>query len=209
MQETRRSILEILRERGEATVDDIIHDLEKIRGSITAVTVRHHLNKLQDDGLISIPQMRHRSSPGRPQHIYTLSEQGLSQFPNNYQTLSTILLEQLSKRLSQKEVNVIIEGVADNMARNVDMPDGSIRRRLDTVVNYLNEHGYDASWDVASSGYILTTVNCPYHQVVNKAEHLCQMDVRLVSQMLGVVPRLRKNIAQGDQSCEYFIPEKL
>ena len=69
MQETRRQILEILHERREATVDDIVIDLSALRGSITSVTVRHHLTKLQDEGLVDNPQMQHRATPGRPQHI--------------------------------------------------------------------------------------------------------------------------------------------
>lgn len=208
MQETRRLILEILRDRGEATVDDIVNDLEQARGAITSVTVRHHLSKLQESGLVLSPEMRHRSSPGRPQHIYALSEQGLSQFPNNYQTLSVNLLQQMTKSLSSEQVNVIIEGVADSMAGEVTLIQGSMRQRLDGVVNYLNNHGYEAAWDVEGGGYILTMLNCPYHQAVDKADHLCQMDMRLISQMLGVLPRLRSNIADGDEYCEYFIPDR-
>lgn len=208
MQETRRTILEILRQRGEATVDDIVHDLEEIRGSITAVTVRHHLAKLQDADLIAIPQMRRSSSPGRPQHIYKLSEQGNSQFPNNYQTFSSNLIEQITQNLSEPQVNVIFEGMADNMADAACIPSGSTRQRLDAVVNYLNEHGYKASWDVTSNGYLLAMTNCPYHQIASDYEQVCKMDVRLISKMLDVVPRLRKNVSDGDEMCEYFIPAK-
>lgn len=209
MQETRRTILEILRQRGEATVGDIVLDLEEIRGSITAVTIRHHLAKLQDAGLVAIPQMRHSSSPGRPQHIYMLSEQGNSRFPNNYQTFSANLLDQVTQNLSESQVNVIFEGIADNMAKEACIPNGSTRQRLDTVVNYLNDHGYEASWDVTANGYLLATTNCPYHQITSSHDELlCQMDIRLISQMLGVVPRLQKKVTDGDGMCEYFIPEK-
>src|SRR5690242_9690219 len=109
MQETRRKILEILRERGEATVDDIVGDLERLRGSITSVTVRHHLAKLQEEGLVDIHETRHRSSPGRPQHVYTLTEQGNFFFPNNYQVLAQNLLNQIKKQLVPSQVNVILE----------------------------------------------------------------------------------------------------
>jgi predicted ArsR family transcriptional regulator len=209
MQETRRTILKILRERGEATVDDIVHDLEVIRGSITAVTVRHHLTKLQDSGLVLIPEMRHRSSPGRPQHLYALSEQGSSQFPNNYQSLAVGLLEQMKTHLPESQINVIIEGIADHMADSAYIPTGPMRLRLDAVVDYLNLHGYKATWDVTGNGYLLSTANCPYHQLVDdEHDHLCQMDIRLISQMLGTVPRLQKNIAENDVVCEYFIPDR-
>ena len=84
MQETRRQILDILKAAGEATVDEIVEALHERRGKdITAVTVRHHLIRLQEDQLIAAPQLRHRNTPGRPQHIYALTEKATAQFPNN------------------------------------------------------------------------------------------------------------------------------
>jgi predicted ArsR family transcriptional regulator len=208
MQETRRKILEILRERGEATVDDIVGDLERLRGSITSVTVRHHLAKLQEEGLVDIHETRHRSSPGRPQHVYTLTEQGNFFFPNNYQVLAQNLLNQIKKQLVPSQVNVIIEGVADNMAEEAEIPTGSMKERLDAVVNYLNEHGYKASWDVHQSGFVLQTANCPYHQIAHETDMLCTMDMRLIAKMLGVVPRLLSRVSGGDEVCSYLIPAK-
>ena len=100
MQETRRFILEILRRRRQATVDDIVAELQKQRGSITAVTVRHHLKLLQEEDLITSPELRRRTSPGRPQYIYTLTDKAREHFPNNYQRLAEGLLEELQKHLT-------------------------------------------------------------------------------------------------------------
>ena len=146
MQETRQQILEILREQGESTVDELVDWLEERRGSITAVTVRHHLSKLRDDGLVDMAQKRHRSTPGRPRHVYALTQQGLSHFPNNYQTLAETLLGQIRQRLPDQEVNVILEGVATSMAKEAHIPQGTLEERLDAVVTYLDEHGYDAPY---------------------------------------------------------------
>jgi DeoR family transcriptional regulator, suf operon transcriptional repressor len=208
MQETRRKILDILKERSEATVDDIVGDLERLRGSITSVTVRHHLAKLQEEGLVDIHEMRHRSSPGRPQHVYALTEQGVSFFPNNYQVLANHLLSQLKQQLAPNQVNVIMEGVADNMAEDACIPNGTMHERLDAVVEYLNHHGYTASWDTHQNGYVLQTANCPYHHIAQENEMLCTMDMRLISKMLGVVPRLLSRVSGGDEICSYLIPTK-
>ncbi len=207
MQDTRQHILEILKECGEATVDDIVAELRKRRGDITAVTVRHHITRLQDENLVTMPQIRHRSAPGRPQHIYTLTEQAHTQFPNNYQSLSTKLLERLCKTLPPKQVNVILEGVADQMAAEASIPSATLPERLNCVVTYLNTHGYNAQWDTHSDGYILRTTNCPYHHVAETSQTLCEMDMRLIASLLGgVVPRLIERMSVGGASCAYFIP---
>ena len=207
MQDTRRHILDILKEHGEATVDDIVIELQKRRGIITAVTVRHHLTRLQDEQLITTPQLRHRSAPGRPQHIYMLTEQAHDHFPNNYQPLATKLLESLCETLPPRQVNVILEGVADQMAKEALIPDASLPERLDCVVTYLNTHGYNAQWENHSDGYVLRTNNCPYHHVAETTQSLCEMDMRLIASLLGgVVPRLLERLSAGGASCAYLIP---
>lgn len=206
MQETRHSILEILRQRRQATVDEIVCDLQERRGSITAVTVRHHLKLLQEEGLITSPELRRRSSPGRPQYVYALTGRAHDYFPNNYQRLAEGLLEQLKKYLPADGVNVILEGVADHMALDADMPSGDMHERLDAAVRYLTERGYDARWEPKDDGYILFTSNCPYHQLSGENPHLCDLDMRLVSSLLSVVPRRVSHVPEGDDTCSYLIP---
>lgn len=207
MQQTRRYILDILKERGEATVDDLVAGLRHLRGdAITAVTVRHHLNELLKENLITNSQPRHRTAPGRPQHIYTLTEESKAFFPNNYRPLATNLLEQICLQLPPKEVNVILEGVAGRMAAQANIPDMPLKSRLDMAVNYLNEHGYNAHWEEISEGYILRTNNCPYHDIAQSNHNLCEMDMRLIAALIGLVPRLISRVTAGDASCAYMIP---
>ncbi len=205
MQETRQIILEILRESGQATVDDIVRELRQRRGEITAVTVRHHLSRLQQENLITAPKLLHRSTPGRPQHVYQLTEKAQEHFPNNYQKLATEILQQLENRLSPDSVNVIMEGVADSMAAEVDTANLSLADRLERAVQYLNDHGYEAGWEVHDEGFILHTRNCPYHEIAESSSALCNMDMRLVSTMIGVVPRLLSRASNGDATCAYLI----
>ncbi|MDQ7024802.1 MAG: ArsR family transcriptional regulator [Anaerolineae bacterium] len=206
MQETRKQILEILKERGEATVDDIVSDLTLRRGSITAVTVRHHLAKLQDDMLIDSSQIKLRTTPGRPQYIYALTMQGLSHLPNNYQHLASNLIKQINQKLSDSEVNVIIEGMVDSMVDEAQIGQGTMPERLNAVITYMNEHGYQSRWEVQDGGYILHASNCPYHDIAQENDMLCKMDMRLIAKILGVVPRMISHVSSGGETCSYFIP---
>lgn len=208
MQQTRRHILEILKELGQATVDDIVEELKKRQGKITAVTVRHHLAHLQKDALIAPPLLRHRTTPGRPQHTYALTEKAKEQFPTNYQTLVIELLHQIKEHLPPKSINVIFDDVASQMARDAKIPDGTLEQRLEMAVEYLNKHGYEAYWETCQNGYILRTSNCPYHHISNSDASLCEMDMRLVASMVGTVPRLLSRVTNGDSACAYLILEK-
>lgn len=209
MQETRRFILEILREHGQATVDDIVAELHNRRGKITAVTVRHHLIQLQKKDLITTPELRKRATPGRPQYMYALTEKAKELFPNNYQRLTAALLEQLKAHLPPDGVNVIMEGVANHMADAANIPPLPFQKRLAMVVEYLNDNGYVASWEATTDGYMLHTLNCPYHHLNETPNSpLCDMDMRLISILLGVVPRRFSHLSTGDTSCSYFVPRE-
>ncbi len=208
MQETRQHILEILREHGEATVDDIVAQLQQRRGKITAVTVRHHLTRLQEENLITEPQLRHRSTPGRPQHVYMLTEQANAYFPNNYQRLAAGLMEQIRANLPPQSVNVIMEGVAHGMAQEAQIPDLPLRQKMDLAVDYLNGRGYRAYWEAGEGGYILHTSNCPYHEIAKTNGALCDMDMRLVAMLMGIVPRRIAHVIEGDSTCAYMIPDR-
>lgn len=207
MQQTRRHILDILKIRGEATVDEIVEELQTRRGKdITAVTVRHHITCLQQEDLIAPPHLRRRNTPGRPQHVYSLTDKAIAQFPSNYQQLATELLQQLQQHLPPEGVNVILEGVAEEMAKDANIPEVSLEERLDMVTEYLSSRGYEAHWEEDSPNYLLYTSNCPYHHISRENPALCDMDMRLVASLLGVVPRRVTHIVSGEQSCAYCIP---
>ncbi len=207
MQQTRQHILEILKEQNEATVDEIVDALSARIGEITAVTVRHHLEILRGDGLVSAPAVRRRTTPGRPQYIYALTDKALELFPNNYRTLAEELLLQIKRTLPPREVNVILEGVADVLASGLQVNDVPMPVRLNQVIDYLTQQGYNARWESTEQGYVLHMHNCPYHHLSGSHSELCEMDFHMLSSLLGgVVPRRLSRMAGGDESCAYLVP---
>ncbi|MAU09689.1 MAG: hypothetical protein CL607_07710 [Anaerolineaceae bacterium] len=208
MQDTRRKIIDILRENNQATVDTIVNYLaDNYDQELTAVTVRHHLNILQEDNLVRSDTLKHRTSPGRPQRLYELTSQAEEHFPSNYQHLVASLLRELRATLPEEQSNVILEGAALTMAHEAQIPKHmDLGERLTYAVRYLNEHGYDADYEPVDDGYLLHTRNCPYHSLAKGEDGLCQLDMRLIAAMLGAIPRMTAHMAQGDNACSYLIP---
>jgi predicted ArsR family transcriptional regulator len=209
LQETRRYIIEILRQNGSCTVEKIVEALsERLGRKITTVTIRHHLERLRAEGLVHPPEICRRDTPGRPQYSYALTTQAYEYFPNNYAGFAAELLVQIKSRLPQQEVNVIMQEVANDMAVHAHIPmDVPLHIRLDYVVNHLNSQGYMADWAEADGGYLLSTTNCPYERVAEHHAEVCNFDLRLISSMLGVVPRFVGKLRDGDTACQYFIPK--
>jgi predicted ArsR family transcriptional regulator len=204
MQKTRKAILHYLKENGAATVDELAAVL-----SLTTVTVRHHLDILRSDEVVSEPAVRHRSTPGRPQYAYTLTGKASEHFPKNYCDLAGCLLEEVKAGAAPQAVNVFFEGVANRMAALAPPPPAGaeLAERFDRAVAFLSSQGYVANWERVDEGYLLHTCNCPYEGLARDNPELCGMDLTLVSNLLGQMPRRVSRVVEGATSCAYLIPD--
>ena len=199
-QKTRQAILDYLKERGPATVDELAQVLK-----LNSVTVRHHLDILRGEELIADPVVRHRNKPGRPQYAYGLSEKASTRFPKNYCELAAKLLEEVKSSAPPGGVNVIFEGVANRLAASAPKcpSDVPAPERLDRAVAFLNDHGYVASWEASAGGYLLHTCNCPYEALAKQNPELCAMDLTLASNLLGGTVERVSRMLDGAASCSY------
>ncbi len=200
MQETRQRILEILKTRGQATVDELSREL-----GLTAVTIRHHLEVLRSQGLVSPPQARRKKGPGRPQHIYRLAETSHELFPKSYDRLAEAVLSELEAQLSPEEMEEVVEGVAKRMAALAQVAEtGDLSARVDAALEFLNGLGYLASVERGEEGsYQLRVANCPYELVARRHTQPCRIDERLIARLLGVAPERLEKIVDGDDRCTY------
>lgn len=204
MQPTRKHILEIMRECQVCTVEQLAEAL-----SLTTVTVRHHLDILAKEGLVEMTELRRRDTPGRPQHTFKLSACALQRFPKNYQGLSLLMLDEIADTLAPADLDRLLVGMANRMAAQAQLSgtDAAPEQRLNAAVKYLNECGYMAEWAREDDKFVLRTRNCPYHEVSRKHGELCNMDLHLITQLLGaqIQPERRERMAEGDRVCSYIV----
>lgn len=205
MQATRKTILHYLKTNGQATVDELAAVLE-----LTSVTVRHHLDILRSEGYVSDPVIRHRSSPGRPQYAYTLTGKASEEFPKQYCSLAALVLQEMKACTPPQGVNVFFEGLAHRLTALAPtaLPGEDLAQRLERTVDFLNRQGYVAHSEEVEDGYLLHTCNCPYEALAKDNQELCGMDLTLVSNLLGEVPRRVSRVVEGAATCAYFVPTR-
>lgn len=203
MQETRQAILNIIKQNGRATVDELSDDL-----NLTPVTIRHHLDVLRSEGLIEAPKVKRRQTPGRPQHVYALTERATEFFPKNYVAFADLTLREVRERVGSEGMDAIVRGVAQRMAADAPkpLPGEPLTQRLDRAVNFLNEKGYIARWETNEEGYLLYTVNCPYRGLAQHHNEPCAMDMTLITELIGAAPQRIGWLTAGDTACAYLIP---
>jgi predicted ArsR family transcriptional regulator len=202
MQTTRERILSILKERHQATVDELSQEL-----ALTAVTVRHHLEILRGEGLVAAPSVHRRKSPGRPQYVYKLTPKASTFFPKRYDHLAILMLDELHARFSPAEVDQLMKRIGERVADQAALPDvGDFETRLVTVVEFLDGLGYMARWERREGGdCLLHIANCPYEEVASQDHGVCAMDRTLLTRLLGASPQRISCVAQGDPQCTYAI----
>jgi len=203
MQSTRQRILEILKEKNEATVDQLSEELE-----LTPVTIRHHLDILRGEGLVDAPRVLRRPGPGRPQYTYALTEAADDYFPKNYHNLVGLLFDEIREKLTPAELEQMMKDIANRLAATA--PSIKHKRRpqevLNAAVRFMNDQGYVARWEKTPEGnYLLHTCNCPYERVAQGHSEVCTMDANLVGQVTGLPSRRMSHMARGDDSCSYLI----
>jgi predicted ArsR family transcriptional regulator len=203
MQTTRQRIREILKEKKQATVEQLSDELE-----LTQVTIRHHLEVLRGEGLVDAPTVLRRNGPGRPQYAYSLTEAAGDYFPRNYQSLADLMFDEIRDKFSPRELDLLLDAVADRMAAQGPalQREKNPKRMLNTIVEYLNDQGYVARWEKNAEGeFVLHTCNCPYERVAQAHSEICKMDANFVAQLVGVSAERKSHIAMGDASCSYVL----
>ncbi len=202
MQATRERILNILKERGHATVKELSGTLD-----LTTVTIRHHLDTLRREKLVATPTVRHRKAPGRPQHVYTLTEEASDFFPKRYERLIDLFLEEIRTRLSQGEVEEMMARIGKRIADEVVVPlDAGFEERVTIAVDFMDKRGYMAHWEKSQNGdYLVHIANCPYESVARRHGEVCEIDRTLLTELLGPTLADISRISEPTHHCTYVI----
>ncbi|MFQ5341110.1 MAG: helix-turn-helix transcriptional regulator [Anaerolineae bacterium] len=200
MQATRSRIVEHLKQRGQATIQDLT-----AATGLTSMTVRHHLAVLEADGLVS--SAKERGHVGRPRHVYFLTENALSLFPERYDELAHRLLEGLKALGARREVTRVLEKMGANIARihRGDLAGKSFEERLDLLISVLSDEGFLASWAEEAGKYTLTEYSCPYLLVGQDHPEVCQVDWQVITRILDAPVKKETCMLQGDTNCTFHI----
>lgn len=191
-----------MKEQGDVTVAELARQL-----AMAPVSVRHHLDVLQGENLISAPRVRRQGTVGRPLQVYALTEAANAYFPRNHESLAMRLLDELKTVLPPEQLRDMLERMADSEARQAPSlaDDATLEQRMELTVAFLNQRGYLARYERDGDAFMLYTLNCPFAGVSEHHRELCAMDLRLISTLLGSPPVPVNRLAEGGCRCAYRI----
>ncbi len=200
-QSTRDVILHALKNASQLKVEDLAEAAD-----VSPVTVRHHLNALQADGLIMVDSVRRKV--GRPYYVYSLSEEGHELFPQKYVHLTNILLDEMKMRLPQQTVDDIFGSAVERIvARHRGKFETlSFENRLTYLMDILADEGFLARWELIDGQYHIIEYSCPYLSVGANHAEVCTLDKELIVSVMQTPIQQHSCMLKGDDCCQFSIP---
>jgi predicted ArsR family transcriptional regulator len=197
---TRDRVLHTLLSRQRCTINEIADAVH-----INPISVRHHITRLEADGLVDSEEERH--GVGRPRRLYYLTEDGLERFPTRYLRLTIRLLEQLKDTLPSQMVSQLFAQMAEGVASDYDLKLKGLdmEQRLMLVTELLRDEGFTVEWEKHQDEYIIRELGCPYFHVGQNHPEICSVDQTLISKMLSVPAEKVQCLLNGDAHCTYII----
>jgi len=166
----RQKILTYLNKSDSASPREISRALK-----LSAATVRYHLRMLASDGRLEMIETKPRGGRGRPEKIYSIPRAALG---DNLSGLSKGLLAETGS-------SVRMEALAKRLADGADFKSQPLAKRLNLVVEKLNQMNYHARWEAGPDGPRIIFSHCPYAAIIGKHPELCKMDANLLLELMG------------------------
>jgi predicted ArsR family transcriptional regulator len=203
VQETRQQIIDILKARRQATVDELACALD-----LTAMTVRHHLAILEERGLVTAEL--ERGKIGRPHYLYQLTPAADELFPKAYHILAERVLAKIKEQLGVETARAILQAVAADIAAPhaaavAAMP---MHDRLLRVEDIMAAEGFRVRVMGNGSGSGIEVCNCAYRHVAAQHPEVCELDHALMQTLLGAPLTRVKHAPTGDDCCLYQLARR-
>ncbi len=203
MSSTREQVLQNLLQRRRCTINELAEAV-----AINPISVRHHITKLEADGLVVSEEERH--GVGRPRRVYFLTEKGMEEFPSRYLRLATNLLQQLKDNLPSKTVEKLFTQIASEMVEDhtteVDLGQLTTEERMNLLEHLLNNEGFTAEVKRDGDKIVINETTCPYYHIGQNHHEVCTVDRTLISSVLAAPASQIKCILDGDAHCTYQVP---
>jgi DeoR family suf operon transcriptional repressor len=198
---TRERVLHTLLTREKCTINELAEAVD-----INPISVRHHISRLEADGLVTSAEERH--GVGRPRRHYYLTEKGRERFPSRYIRLMLRLLEQLKETMPASMVGQLFSQMARDLASDytAELEGLTMEERLNQLTRLMSAEGFTVEWEQQGNEYNIRESNCPYYHVGQNHPEVCSVDQTLISTLLALPAHKVTCMLHGDTSCTYVVP---
>ena len=196
-------ILMQLKMKGEATALSISEEL-----AITKEGARKHLLNLLEADLVTSTVKS--EGVGRPSTYYSLTDKGLSRFPNTHAEITVQLLQSVKKLLGENALDLLISdreaAIYERYEKQMESSE-TIEQKLDVLSKKRSEEGYIAEWKKEDDAYYLIENHCPICAAATECQGFCRSELKNFKELIGKDYDLERTeyIIENGNRCVYKI----
>ena len=195
--ETRYLVLLHLKRQGSGSVPDVAAALGR-----SANTVRQHLQRLLDEGVVRADGVVPGRRSGRAARRYVLTQAAESTLPKRFPELLVALVPE-AERLGV--VDALLDGAVRSVAASERPTLVALAPRM-RLLALLRAIGYDDMLPLltlAPAAWRLLTHDCPYREVGCRVEGLCDLLPRIVTRATDLQAERVSCQRDGDDACTF------
>jgi len=201
MANTRKLVLETLLNKQRVSIVELAKAV-----NINPISVRHHISKLLQAGLVDSENERH--GVGRPRSIYFLTEKGRELFPSRMIRLTTNLIGQIKESLPEGSLEKVFHdmGMKFQIGETRKLKNMTLDERLTWIDECLTAEGFGVNIERTKDEIRIHETSCPYFHVGQQHHEICTIDQTLINYALEAESTRTSCLLDGDSKCTYIIP---
>lgn len=202
--DTKRTLLQLMKRRGEIALEDAIDATGYAR-----TTLREHLNQLERDGLVQ--RRSEAQGRGRPRLRYRITERGERLFP----TRDGVLLRELLRYLKAEGEDALLAdffesfwaGRTEEVKHRIRQTgeEDSMKRTLDVLGAILQEEGFMPEIQMSANGPVIRECNCPFSEAVKQTQLPCRLEAQFYADVFDATVERTGYLPDGDAACTYRV----
>ncbi len=201
----RMAVLDRVKRMGPVTAEAAAESL-----GITAMAVRQHLERLEQDGLVAYETKG--GGRGRPSHYWRVTEAAQAAFPDASGALVADLIGQVRLAFGEEGLDRLIglRTAEQEKAYGAKLAGKtSIRARLEALARVRSDEGYMAEVrrEPGDRAYLLVENHCAICAAARLCTGLCRDELALFQRLMGEEVQVERvsHILAGAQRCAYRV----
>lgn len=209
---TRQKVFRSVLDDGPITASALAKGLD-----LTPAAIRRHLDALESEDLVEVRELAGKQAGrGRPARHYVVTPRGHGELSRSYDRLALDILRFMQRKVGADAIDDFSEDLVaklrDRLGPELDRRGGTtVASRSRALAAALTREGYAASATPVAAGTPLEAMqlcqgHCPIQAVAAEFPEICEAELAMFSEYLGVDVRRLSSLAHGDHVCTTHIP---
>lgn len=209
---TRQKVFRSVLDDGPITASALAKGLD-----LTPAAIRRHLDALESEDLVEVRELAGKQAGrGRPARHYVVTSRGHGELSRSYDRLALDILRFMQRKVGEEAIadfsEDLVAKLRDRMGPELDRRGGTtVASRSRALAAALTREGYAASATPVAAGTPLEAMqlcqgHCPIQAVAAEFPEICEAELAMFSEYLGVDVRRLSSLAHGDHVCTTHIP---